>query len=212
MTRKISLITAIAGAALVFAVPAAWGDSWGADRQGQADFWNYDQQTGKKITNSSPGVAPEGLATLYFGATSESSAPVGSPDLVDRVVAARQHELSNMLDAREQALVAKSDQSTVSPLDQRERAFSAKREAQLTSGQYPDVIERAVTARGPIRTPVGDDRFRIDHSNVPAPVSATSSGSELEWPQIGIGFGVGIVLMLGLYLALKGTRTRPLAH
>ncbi len=152
MTPKFSLITAIAGAALVFAVPAAWGDSWFADQQ----------QPSVRV----------------------------SPDLVDRAVAARQHELSNMLDAREQALVAKSDQSTVSPLDQRERAFGAKREAQLTSGQYPDVIERAVTARGPIRTPVGDDRFRIDHSNVPVPVSATSSGRELEWPQIGIGFGV----------------------
>ena len=211
MTPKFSLITAIAGAALVFAVPAAWGDSWFADRQGQVDFWNYDAQTGEKTTNSSPDVAPQDLATLYSPVRSESSAPIGSPDLIDRAVAAKQHELSSMLDAREQALGAKSDQ-TVSPLDQRERAFGAKREAQLTSGQYPDVIERAVTARGPIRTPVGDDRFRIDHSNVPVPVSATSSGSELEWPQIGIGFGVGIVLMLGLYLALKGTRTRPLAH
>ena len=173
MTRKFSLITAIAGAALVFAVPAAWGDSWFADQQ-------------------------------------QASVRV-SPDLVDRAVAAKQLELSTMLDAREQALGAKSVQ-TVSPLDQRERAFGAKREAQLASGHYPDVIERAVTARGPIRTPVGDDRFRIDHSNVPVPVSVTSSGSELEWPQIGIGFGVGIILMLGLYLALKGTRPRPLAH
>lgn len=212
MTPKFSLITAIAGAALVFAVPAAWGDSWGADRQQQADFWNYDQQTGNKITNSSPGVAPEGLATLYFGATSQSSGPIGSPDLVDRAVAAKQLELQSMLDAREQALGAKSVEPTVSPLDQRERAFGAKREAQLSSAQYLDAIERSVTPRGPIRNPVGDDRFRIDHSQVPVPVSATSSGRELEWPQIGIGFGVGIVLMLGLYLALKAMRTRPLAH
>jgi hypothetical protein len=118
----------------------------------------------------------------------------------------------SMLDARERAFAAKQPESATSMLDARERAFGAKREAQLTSGQYPDVVERAVAAKGPIRTPVGDDRFRIDHSNVPVPVSATSSGRELEWPQIGIGFGVGIVLMLGLYLALKAMRTRPLAH
>ena len=28
------------------------------------DFWNYDPKTGEKIANSSPGVAPEELATL----------------------------------------------------------------------------------------------------------------------------------------------------
>ncbi len=33
MTPRISLITAVAGAALVLAVPAAWGDNWAADRQ-----------------------------------------------------------------------------------------------------------------------------------------------------------------------------------
>ena len=175
MTPKFSLITAMAGAALVFAVPA-WGDSW----------FNDQQQAGVRV----------------------------SPDLVDRAVAAKQAELSTMLDAREQSLGAKIDQ-TVSPLDQRERAFAAKREAQLTSGQYPDVIERAVVARGPIRNPVADfDRFRIDHSNTPVPVSVTSSGREIEWPQIGIGFGVGIgiLLMVGLVLALRARRTPPLAH
>ena len=36
-----------------------------------------------------------------------------SPDLVDRVVAARQHELSSMLDARERSFAAKSDATRV---------------------------------------------------------------------------------------------------
>ena len=65
MTPKISFITAVVGAALVFAVPA-FGDSWGADRN-------------------------------------QSTVRV-SPDLVDRVDAARQQELSSMLDARERSL------------------------------------------------------------------------------------------------------------
>ena len=37
-------------------------------------------------------------------------------------------------------------------------------------------------------------------------------GTEVEWPTVGIGFGIGLVLALGLYLAMRVTRTRPLAH
>jgi hypothetical protein len=36
MTAKTSFVTAIACAAFVLAVPAAWGDNWGADRKDQA--------------------------------------------------------------------------------------------------------------------------------------------------------------------------------
>jgi hypothetical protein len=32
---------------------------------GQADFWNYDPRTGAKISDYSPGVAPEDLAALW---------------------------------------------------------------------------------------------------------------------------------------------------
>jgi hypothetical protein len=31
------------------------------------DFWNYDPATGETTSNSSPGVAPEELATLWSG-------------------------------------------------------------------------------------------------------------------------------------------------
>ena len=67
MTPRISLITAVAAAALVIGVPAAFSDNWGADRQ-------------------------------------DGATVVGSPDLVDRVIAARQKELATMLDARERSL------------------------------------------------------------------------------------------------------------
>jgi hypothetical protein len=33
--------------------------------QGQADFWNYSERTGKKIANTSPGVTPRDIAKLY---------------------------------------------------------------------------------------------------------------------------------------------------
>jgi hypothetical protein len=36
MTLKTAFVAAIACVALVFAVPAAWGDRWGADRKDQA--------------------------------------------------------------------------------------------------------------------------------------------------------------------------------
>ena len=33
----------------------------------QPDFWNYDQRTGKKIADTSPGVAPDQLAQMWSG-------------------------------------------------------------------------------------------------------------------------------------------------
>lgn len=33
--------------------------------QGQPDFWNYDPATGEKVSEYSPGVAPEDLAALW---------------------------------------------------------------------------------------------------------------------------------------------------
>ena len=41
---------------------------------------------------------------------------------------------------------------------------------------------------------------------------ASSSGSDLEWSQLGIGFGIGILLALGLYLAMRMTKVRQPAH
>jgi hypothetical protein len=44
-------------------------------------------------------------------------------------------------------------------------------------------------------------------------VSSSSSGSEIDWSQLGLGFGIGIALAFGLVLMLRVTRhQRPLAH
>jgi hypothetical protein len=40
----------------------------------------------------------------------------------------------------------------------------------------------------------------------------TGSGIELELPQLGIGFGIGLMLALGLFLVMRYTRGRELAH
>jgi len=188
MTRNISLVTAVVGAALVLGVPAAWGDSW----------FNDQQQASVRV----------------------------SPDVVDRAVAAKQKSLSSVPDARHSSLVTRQR-----ALEAREEPFDARGDAlnrQYGLGKYAVSTEttapnQLVDARsdglnrlyglGKYQTPVGDfDRFRIDHSNVPVPVSVTSSGREIDWPQIGIGFGVGMIIVMGLILALKATHSRPFAH
>jgi hypothetical protein len=59
----------------------------------------------------------------------------------------------------------------------------------------------------------GDDFVRLDVADVPVvPVAETSSGREIDVPQIGIGLGLGILLALGLYLAVRLTKVRPVAH
>jgi hypothetical protein len=49
------------------------GSFWSVDARtgnlmgpaGQPDFWNYDPKTGAKISDYSPGIAPEDLAALF---------------------------------------------------------------------------------------------------------------------------------------------------
>jgi hypothetical protein len=49
--------------------------------QGQVDFWNYDMQTGKKTSNTSPGLGPSDLAKVYSptGRTIDFRSPTASP-------------------------------------------------------------------------------------------------------------------------------------
>lgn len=182
MTPKISLITATVGAALVFAVPAAWGDSWYADRQ--------------------------------------EPAAVVSPDVIDRAVAAKQRDatvVNTYRDAFERAVVG--GQNSQAPLstyrDAFERAVIGGQLDQTNLSVSPDAFERAAAQNHGLDSNLSSYRDSFERAALPTgpvQVSATSSGRELEWPQIGIGFGIGIVLMLGLYLTLKSTRQRPLAH
>ena len=48
--------------------------------------------------------------------------------------------------------------------------------------------------------------------NRPTTIAASDSGREIEWSQIGMGFGLGILLAIGLFLAMRSTRVRHLAH
>jgi hypothetical protein len=111
-----------------------------------------------------------------------------------------------MLQAREQALGVGASQGAVSAIEARERSLAVKQVA----NPAPDWFERLAAAHSITREPVVDDRFRIDPTSNPAPVSA-KQGRDIEWPQIGIGLGLGTAFVLVL-LALKATRQRPLAH
>ena len=88
----------------------------------------------------------------------------------------------------------------VSALDARERSFDTKR-VLTPEAAIPDN-----------RVPVVDDRFTIDPTSGQNPVTVASSGRDIELPQVGIGLGIGLVLAFGLYLAMRYTRGRPLAH
>jgi hypothetical protein len=143
--------------------------------------------------------------------------PSGSPELAELLaakngtvgssIAGSSSVTQRMLDARERSFGV-VDTQQVNPLDARERSFATKQVAQPA----PDWFERAAgTAVRGYRTPVVDDRFTIDPTAGPTVVTV-SSGRDLELPQIGIGLGLGLVLALGLFLAMRYTRSRPLAH
>jgi hypothetical protein len=134
-----------------------------------------------------------------------------NPDSADRASALAQSKVADMLNGRERALGV-SVEGRVDPIEARERALGTKHDVTLGSDFYADGFAQAVRPRESAPTPVVDDRFRLDPNSVPAPVTVTSTGTEIEWPQIGIGFGIGLVLALGLYLAMRFTRIRPLAH
>ena len=133
-----------------------------------------------------------------------------NPDIADRAASAKQQHVTNMLNAREEALSV-SVQNRVQPVD-RERALGTKNEITLSSDFYADGFAQALKPRDSRPEPVRDDRFRLDPRTTPTPTTVTSSGTQIEWGQIGIGFGIGLMLALGLFLAIRFARIRPLAH
>ena len=161
-------------------------------------------------------IATVGAAALLFavpaygdswGADQRSEPVHVSPDLADRAVAAQQDRLSAMLDARERSLEAGIGNGKVSALDARERSFETTQVQQPASDWFERAAEAAIRDH---RVPVVDDRFRIDPTSG-GPVTV-SSGREVELPQIGIGLGIALVLAFGLYLLMRYTRGRQLAH
>ena len=205
MFRKSTTFTAV-GAALVLALPAtALGQS--SERFGEGPV----NQSGAQATEAQI-LRGQALGRYYQG---QQVDPATQAQILRGQALGRYYEDTNaaMLNSRERSFESKAVEQT-SPLDAREAAFGAKRDAQLANVPGPDAFERAVTTHERSKPViVVDDRFRLDPNTPvgPGPVQVTN-GRDIEWPQVGIGLGIGVLLMIGLYMALKATRQRPLAH
>jgi hypothetical protein len=204
MFRKSTTFTAV-GAALVLALPAtALGQS--SERFGEGPINQNAQATQAQILRG------QALGRYYQG---QQVDPATQAQILRGQALGRYYEGTTvaMLDGRERSFDAKAQAVPSSPLDVREAAFGAKRDAQLATVPGPDAFERAVnTHQNSKPVIVVDDRFKLPDTQVePTPVQVTNS-RDIEWPQVGIGLGIGVLLMMGLYLALKATRQRPLAH
>ena len=193
MSRIITLITAL-GAAVLVAVPAAWGapepDAWSDGMNRLYGLGEYSPEARAETLRS------EGLNKLYGLGEWATTTP-------------------KSIEVRERAMSIGREDPTTAMLDAREQAFVEKRNVQLSNGTMPDVFERAVAAKGTgsgDHFVANDNRFRTDRVDRPVEVTVTGSGDEVAWPQVGIGFGIGIALILGLLLAVRATRQRPLAH
>jgi hypothetical protein len=191
MSRTITLIAAV-GAPLAVAVPSAWSapDPWSDGMNRKYGLGEYSPEVRALKLRSEALNKKYGLGKYASTATKS-------------------------IDARERAMSVGREDPTISMLDAREQAFAAKRNVQLSTGTPPDVFERAVAAQVTGTRDhfvANDDRFRVEPATPPDTVTVSSSGREIEWPQVGIGFAVGIALLLGLLLALRIRRQPPLAH
>jgi hypothetical protein len=206
MFRKSTTFTAV-GAALVLALPAAaLGQS--SERFGEGPVNQFDAQATQAQV-----LRGQALGRYY---QSQQVDPATEAQILRGQALGRYYEGTTvaMLNGRERSFDAKAQVEQTSPLDAREEAFGAKRDAQLANVPGPDAFERAVIANERSKPViVVDDRFRLDPNTgvEPGPVQTTNT-RDIEWPQVGIGLGIGVLLMIGLYMALRATRQRPLAH
>jgi hypothetical protein len=79
---------------------------------------------------------------------------------------------------------------------------------------YIDASDRARRINTVVPTAYLDahERSAPPTGSQPSSTDATGSGSDRDWSQLGIGFGLGLLLAVGLFLAMRMTRVRPLAH
>jgi hypothetical protein len=187
MIRKLSVVTAVAGLALVVAAPAmgkgqpVTTSDEGATALARSRALEKMEQAfearGRELNGQSVTTSDEGATALARSRALEK---------MEQASQARGRELNR------QPGVGEPTRASVYP---------------------PDAIERAVTGHRPGTERAIDDHFRYDPAELvkPAPVSSPS-GNEVEWPQIGVGFAVGILLMLGFGLVLRYARIRQPAH
>ena len=118
--------------------------------------------------------------------------------------------------ANERATLAELSDSPVQPSDSPATAAFYANESVTRAGQEAVAAfianERATLVEQGSSDVDSRDQVRLDPNNAPSPAVSVSSGSEIEWQQLGIGFGFGILLVAGLWLAMRMTKGRTLAH
>jgi hypothetical protein len=191
MTRTISLIIGIAVVALV-AVPTAFGEGMLAgSQQPDAVALFYANERATMTTGSSEPVivsenTPESPAVRAERLRSEGLNKLyGLGEFAPTSV-------STYKDANERVV---EPQSVIA-----ERLRSEGLNKRYGLGDFAPTLNYK------------DANERVDLPTTPVATPVTSSGTEVEWPQIGIGFGIGIALAIALGLSLRATRHRPLAH
>ena len=110
MTSRISLITVVGGAALMLAVPAAWGKGQLGSSTGAAPDVFERAVAVQQRDVSTPIVSPDALDRAVAAKLSLQSQPITSPDAVDRAKAAELSQLSTQTvspDVFERAVVAR---------------------------------------------------------------------------------------------------------
>lgn len=225
MTPKFSVIVAVAGLALLVAAPAVGKvqpveEQWQKALQARGTALNEQHGLGGTTQGTTQTstyeqalqARSEGLNRIYeLGSTTPT-----------RVVTSERATQEQGTTSYEQALVLRGQElnrhhelGSFAPqyMDAGERAIRVQPEPRPAI--VPDALERAVANQGTDGFVKGDDFVRMDPSDLPTVVSvptASPTGTEVEWPQIGIGFGIGLLLMLGIALTWRLTRIHPFAH
>ena len=226
MYRTITPI-AVLGAALVLAVPAAFGKGQPVEPQ-----WMQALELRSEALNRQHGLGEYNPALRALKLRSEAlnhryglgrhAYPASTIAVTEAIESVRDRRSPEWLDVFMRGLEAINREaaypySTMAVNGAIESVRGGDQTTSLSNGAPPDVFERAVAARGTggstlDRFIANDNRHHVKPTSQPRVVSATGSGDEIEWPQVGIGFGVGIALAFGLLLAMRMTRQPPLAH
>jgi hypothetical protein len=196
MTPKFSLIVVVAVTALAFGVPTALAES---------------QLGGPAVPDAVAYFYANERATLGFG-------PV-IHDHGDATQAKLQLQSPPMEVIRDHGDATQAKLQLQSPPMEviRDHGDATQAKLQLQSPPMEVIRDHGDAAQAKIEqqgssSVASRDQVGLDPNSQSAPTVSASSGSSIEWPQLGIGFGLGILLAGGAWFAMRITKGRALAH
>lgn len=224
MTRRFTLITALAGLALVLEVPVASGGG----RSPANDPATVAQQTRGVALDRHYGLGrfaadPATDAQQLRGEALDRHYGLGrfAPDPATVAQRVRGEALD-----RYYGIGNFEEQQVREAMRAAQARAELDRKAGITAANTGEELRRAAlgetdpaTTAQMLRGEALDRHYGLgayaglDRSSTSAPtVEATTSGRDLEWPQIGVALGIGVVLLLGVFLTLRLIHFRPLVH